>query len=135
MAPQEARTVAVPTGLASFYFGGPMPKKTPTRQKRKSPAKKKPAPEPNIQANKEATLPSDEDLETEWNRRLKEVEERNRQFALKTTQAHTSDRMIRYSRNPGCPECGIHPVVCMMRRPGYRKFRCRSCGYVFEDGG
>jgi len=94
---------------------------------------------PTIPAGKEKPIEnfllSDEDLEAEWNRRLKELEERNRQFALKTTQAHTPDRMIRYSRNPGCPECGAHPVVCMMRRPGYRKFRCRVCGYVFEDEG
>lgn len=42
------------------------------------------------------------------------------------------DRMMRYARNPACPECAAHPVVCMMRRAGYAAFRCRECGHRWE---
>jgi len=42
------------------------------------------------------------------------------------------DRMLRYKRNPPCPECDAHPVVCMMRREKYAAFRCRECGHRWE---
>ena len=55
---------------------------------------------------------------------------------LQTTEAQPENRMMRYGRNPVCPKCDAHPVICMMRRPKYMKFRCRVCGYgpweVFE---
>lgn len=51
---------------------------------------------------------------------------------IQTTMAAPDDRMVRYRRNPPCPKCGAHPVVCMMRRPGHKVFRCRECGYRWE---
>jgi formate dehydrogenase maturation protein FdhE len=56
-------------------------------------------------------------------------------FFLDTGSLVLHDRMMRYRRNPSCPECDAHPVVCMMRRPNYRSFRCRTCGYRWEDTG
>lgn len=51
---------------------------------------------------------------------------------LETTEAQLEDRVMRHQRNPVCPSCGTHPVICMMRRPGYKKFRCRACGHQWE---
>jgi len=42
---------------------------------------------------------------------------------------------VRHRRSPPCPECGAHPVVCRIRRPGYAAFRCRECGYHWETEG
>ena len=43
------------------------------------------------------------------------------------------DRMMRYRRNPACPECGAHPVVCMMRDRDAAYFRCRQCGHRWTE--
>jgi len=51
---------------------------------------------------------------------------------LETTEAQPQDRMMRYGRNPRCPKCDAHPVICMVRRPRYKKFRCRVCGHRWE---
>jgi len=51
---------------------------------------------------------------------------------LKTTMIEGTDRMLRYNRNPKCPECGAHPVICTIRRRSYKAFRCRMCGYRWE---
>ena len=47
----------------------------------------------------------------------------------------SNDRMLRSMKNPHCPECDAHPVVCAMRRGPYRKFRCRTCEHIWEIGG
>jgi len=60
----------------------------------------------------------------------KKKEEKRKADELRMAQYN--DRMLRYRRNAPCPECQAHPVVCMMRRPGYSKFRCRQCGHVWE---
>lgn len=54
---------------------------------------------------------------------------------IQTPEAAPIDRMARYQRNPKCPNCGAHPVICMMRRPGYSLFRCRQCGHKWEVKG
>ena len=51
---------------------------------------------------------------------------------LQTTEAQPQNTMMRYGRNPKCPRCNAYPLVCMMRRPGYKKYRCRACEYQFE---
>ena len=43
-----------------------------------------------------------------------------------------TDRMLRYKRNPRCPECDAHPVICTIRRISYKAFRCRMCGHRWE---
>ena len=43
-----------------------------------------------------------------------------------------TDRMLRYKRNPHCPECDAHPVICTIRRISYKAFRCRMCGHRWE---
>lgn len=43
-----------------------------------------------------------------------------------------TDRMLRYKRNPRCPECDAHPVICTIRRISYKAFRCRICGHRWE---
>jgi transcription elongation factor Elf1 len=53
---------------------------------------------------------------------------------LETTLAEPDDRMMRYQRNPRCPACDAHPVVCTMRRRQYTAFRCRQCGFRFSTG-
>jgi hypothetical protein len=72
------------------------------------------------------------ELAAEWNsRQVRMDEERRRRLAaLQTTQAEPRDRMMRYQRNPCCPNCDAHPVVCMMRWLNYAAFRCRECGHV-----
>ena len=42
------------------------------------------------------------------------------------------DRMLRYKRNPRCPKCDAHPVICTIRRISYMAFRCRICGHRWE---
>jgi tRNA(Ile2) C34 agmatinyltransferase TiaS len=51
---------------------------------------------------------------------------------LQTPEATAFDRMARYRKNPICPQCAAHPVVCIMRMPGYAVFRCRQCGHKWE---
>ena len=52
---------------------------------------------------------------------------------LETTMIDSGeDRMLRYRRNPQCPKCGAHPVICTIRRISYRAFRCRICGHRWE---
>ena len=51
---------------------------------------------------------------------------------ITTTQAETTNRMAVYRKRPPCPTCQSFPVVCMMRRPGYEKYRCRVCGARWE---
>ena len=46
--------------------------------------------------------------------------------------ANYNDRMKRYMKQEACPECKAFPVVCVMKRPGYTKFRCRECGHRWE---
>jgi len=41
------------------------------------------------------------------------------------------DRMARYRKNPQCPECGAHPVICTSRRGNEAFYRCRHCGHRF----
>ena len=43
-----------------------------------------------------------------------------------------TDRMLRYKRNPRCPVCDAHPVICTIRRISYKAFRCRMCGHRWE---
>lgn len=52
--------------------------------------------------------------------------------SLNTTQANTDNRMMRHGKNPPCPECGAHPTICQMRRQGYSKHRCRTCGHRWD---
>lgn len=54
--------------------------------------------------------------------------------ALDTTiiDEGSQDRMLRYKRNPRCPECDAHPVICTIRRISYKAFRCRMCGHRWE---
>lgn len=44
------------------------------------------------------------------------------------------NRMMKYKKNPACPECKAHPTVCRQRRPGYSQHRCRVCGHQFSFG-
>lgn len=44
-----------------------------------------------------------------------------------------NDRMLPTLR-PHCPECDAFPVVCTHKRPGYSAYRCRECGYSWEEG-
>lgn len=55
-----------------------------------------------------------------------------RAVALSTTMAEPEDRMMRYRRNPRCPACDAHPVVCTQRRGAWAQFRCRECGHRWE---
>lgn len=52
--------------------------------------------------------------------------------AIQTPDLPLDDRMLRYQRNPICPECAAHPVICMLRKPGRAIFRCRECGHKWE---
>ena len=55
---------------------------------------------------------------------------------LETTMIDSGeDRILRYRRNPQCPQCGAHPVICTIRRISYRVFRCRMCGHRWEVNG
>ena len=54
-------------------------------------------------------------------------------LAAPPTHPDLSDRMMRYRRNPPCPECDTHPVVCESRRGGEAFFRCRSCGHRWGE--
>ena len=86
-----------------------------------------PAPSPS--------LPTDGELEAEWNHRLTEPEEKRNSRAsamLETPAPDLDDRMMRYRQIGRCPECGARPVVCLMLRPPYAKFRCRVCEHVWE---
>ena len=101
--------------------------------KKKKPAKK----EAKKTANRGNATPiqSDGELEAEWNRKLIQKQDQAREARnrhLNTTVINGRDRMARYKRNPPCPKCGAHPVVCMMRRPKFAAFRCRQCGYRWE---
>jgi len=51
---------------------------------------------------------------------------------LQTTMAEPQDRMLRY-RKPPCPECNASPVVTIQRRGPYASYRCRACGFHFEE--
>lgn len=53
---------------------------------------------------------------------------------VQTTAVQPQDRMLRFRRNPPCPKCDAHPVVCTQRRGDYAAFRCRQCGHRFEVG-
>jgi len=51
---------------------------------------------------------------------------------IQTTMAEPQDRMLRY-RKPPCPECNASPVVTIQRRGPYASYRCRACGFHFEE--
>ena len=51
---------------------------------------------------------------------------------IQTTMAEPQDRMLRY-RKPPCPECGMSPVVTVQKRGPYASYRCRECGFRFEE--
>ena len=52
---------------------------------------------------------------------------------LETTMIDSGeDRMLRYKRNPRCPICDAHPVICTIRRISYKAFCCRMCGHRWE---
>ena len=51
---------------------------------------------------------------------------------IQTPDPTPADRMARYRKNPHCPECGSHPVICISRRRDKAFFRCRSCGHTFS---
>jgi len=51
---------------------------------------------------------------------------------IQTTMAEPQDRMLRY-RKPPCPECNASPVVTIQRRGPYASYRCRACGFRFEE--
>ena len=76
-----------------------------------------PAPSPS--------LPTDGELEAKWKHRV---------AVVNVAAPNLSDRMMRYRQTGTCPKegCRARPVVCLMLRPGYAKFRCRVCGHIWE---
>jgi hypothetical protein len=51
---------------------------------------------------------------------------------LSNRLAEYDDRMKTYTMVNACPKCKAFPVVCMMKREGYTKLRCRECGHRWE---
>ena len=52
--------------------------------------------------------------------------------SLSTTMATPQDRMVRYKK-PSCPECGSFPLVTEQSNKEMAVYRCRQCGFRFED--
>ena len=96
-------------------------KKQPKRARKQT----KRAPTKTILRKKEALQSEKEEVSN--------VAEVNPTPQLETTIIENgTDRMLRYRRNPQCPKCGAHPVICTIRRISYRAFRCRMCGHRWE---
>jgi len=56
--------------------------------------------------------------------------------ALETTMAEPQDRMLRYMRykkKSPCPECGAFPVVTEQKNKSMAVYRCRVCGFRWEE--
>jgi len=96
--------------------------KRPRKQDKRAPTK-------TILRKKEALQPEKQPEIKE----ISNVAEVNPTPQLETTMIDSGeDRMLRYRRNPQCPQCGAHPVICTIRRISYKAFRCRMCGHRWE---
>jgi|GEM_PF-7038248 len=108
--------------------------------------KAKATPATTITANRENVAApvietfDEDDLAREWEEREQALRLATREQAVRRQieggeDLGLSDRMMRYRRAAWCPDCRARPVVCMMSRKDYSKFRCRQCGLVWEIKG